>query len=267
MYILIDFHPVHQLLREKLFYFFAPAAHFFREQKLSRCLINSTSNAVSFSYWISLLLVLFTKTMEVPTKKKATSASKSAAADHPKYSEMIKQALTALKERGGSSRQAVLKYIMANFNVGRDEAFVNTHLKMALKAGVKNNSFKQSKGTGAAGSFKLGAVVAEKKKQQPKQKKVQEKKKSVTPKKDKPVKKTGAKVPAKSGEPAKKAPVKAKKSGGRSTPKSPKKVVKKAAATKKQAVPKAAPKAKPVSAKKPAVAPKAAAKKTQKGKQ
>jgi len=202
----------------------------------------------------------------VQTKKKATSASKSAAADHPKYSEMIKQALTALKERGGSSRQAVLKYIMANFNVGRDEAFVNTHLKMALKAGVKNNSFKQSKGTGAAGSFKLGAVVAEKKKQQPKQKKVQEKK-SVTPKKDKPAKKTGAKVPSKSGEPAKKAPVKAKKSGGRSTPKSPKKVVKKAAVTKKQAVPKAAPKAKPVAAKKPAVAPKAAAKKTQKGKQ
>ena len=51
------------------------------------------------------------------TKKKA-SAGKSAPAEHPKYSEMIKQALGALKERGGSSRQAVLKYIMANFNVG-----------------------------------------------------------------------------------------------------------------------------------------------------
>jgi hypothetical protein len=30
------------------------------------------------------------------------------------------KAIAALKERGGSSRQAILKYIMANFNVGKD---------------------------------------------------------------------------------------------------------------------------------------------------
>ena len=41
------------------------------------------------------------------------------AADHPKYSEMIRMALTKLKERGGSSRQAILKYmyILTNFCV------------------------------------------------------------------------------------------------------------------------------------------------------
>jgi histone H1/5 len=33
---------------------------------------------------------------------------------HPKYSEMVGKAISALKERGGSSRQAILKYIMAN---------------------------------------------------------------------------------------------------------------------------------------------------------
>jgi hypothetical protein len=33
---------------------------------------------------------------------------------------MVGKAISALKERGGSSRQAILKYIMANFNVGKD---------------------------------------------------------------------------------------------------------------------------------------------------
>ena len=100
--------------------------------------------------------------------KKPAGAKKvaHAPAEHPKYSEMIKQALASLKERGGSSRQAVLKYIMANFKVGKDEASVNSHLKMALKAGVKNNSLKQSKGTGAAGSFRLGAEAKKEKKAQ-----------------------------------------------------------------------------------------------------
>ena len=88
--------------------------------------------------------------MSAPKKvagaKKATAKKTHVAPEHPKYSEMIKQALSALKERGGSSRQAVLKYIMANFNVGKDESAVNSHLKMALRAGVKNSSLKQSKG-------------------------------------------------------------------------------------------------------------------------
>jgi histone H1/5 len=193
------------------------------------------------------LLFSLSLSMEATSTKKKVQAAKPVLHEHPKYSEMIKQALTALKERGGSSRQAVLKYIMANFKVGRDEASVNTHLKMALKAGVKNSTLKQSKGTGATGSFRLGAV-------EKKQKKVQEKTKSAGPKKAKA-------APAKSGEPTKSvkkaAPVKAKKSGGRATPKSPKKVVKKAA--KKQTVAKSAPKTKPPpSAKRPSSSTKVA---------
>merc|ERR1712226_394785 len=91
-------------------------------------------------------------------KKKAASKPKVPPA-HPKYSEMIKQAISTLKERGGSSRQAILKYICKNFKVGSDETKVNTHLKMALRAGVKNNSLKNSKGSGASGSFKLGEAA------------------------------------------------------------------------------------------------------------
>jgi hypothetical protein len=53
---------------------------------------------------------------------------------------------------------------MANFNVGKDAKTVNVHLKLSLRAGVKNKSLKQSKGTGASGSFKIGEVVKPKKK-------------------------------------------------------------------------------------------------------
>jgi hypothetical protein len=44
-------------------------------------------------------------------KKVAAKPKKPAA--HPKYSEMVGKAIAALKERGGSSRQTILKYIMA----------------------------------------------------------------------------------------------------------------------------------------------------------
>jgi len=102
---------------------------------------------------------------KTPSTKKKTAvktAAKKHTADHPKYSEMVQQALSSLKERGGSSRQAVLKYIMKNFSVGKDENVVNTHLKMALRAGVKNSTLKQSKGSGATGSFRLGEEAKKK---------------------------------------------------------------------------------------------------------
>jgi len=95
--------------------------------------------------------------------KKKTAAKPKKPSVHPKYSEMEATAIKALKERGGSSRQAILKYIIANFNVGKDAKLVNAHLKLALRAGVKNKSLKQLKGTGASGSFKIGEVKAAKK--------------------------------------------------------------------------------------------------------
>ena len=113
-----------------------------------------------------------------PKKKVAAKPKKPAA--HPKYSEMVGKAIAALKERGGSSRQAILKYIMANFNVGKDAKTVNVHLKLSLRAGVKNKSLKQSKGTGASGSFKIGEVV------KPKTKPAAKPKKAVKPKAAKP---------------------------------------------------------------------------------
>merc|ERR1711874_134303 len=115
-------------------------------------------------------------------KKKAGKSKKPA--NHPKYSEMIKAAISSLKERGGSSRQAILKYIVANYSVGKDEKTINAHLKMALRAGAKNGNLKQSKGTGASGSFKLGG-------KEEKPKKVKSPKKTTKPK---AVKKSPAKA-------------------------------------------------------------------------
>ena len=119
-----------------------------------------------------------------PKTKVAAKPKKPAA--HPKYSEMVGKAIAALKERGGSSRQAILKYIMANFNDGKDAKNVNVHLKLSLRAGVKNKCLKQSKGTGASGSFKIGEVVKPKKK-------LAAKPKAAKPKKAKTPKKTSAK--------------------------------------------------------------------------
>ena len=175
-------------------------------------------------------------------KKKASKPKKPSS--HPKYSEMIAKALAALKERGGSSRQAILKYIAKNFSVGKDERVINQHLKMALRAGVKNGSLKQSKGTGASGSFKLGA-----------EKKAAKPKKAKKPKAAKKPKKPKAKKPKAAGEKKK-----VKK------PRSPKKA--KPAKAKKPKATKAAKPKKPKAAKpkkpKAAKPKKAAAKKTAK---
>ena len=176
-------------------------------------------------------------------KKKVVKPKKPAA--HPKYSEMIKQAVSTLKERGGSSRQAILKYIVKNFNVGKDEKVVNTHLKMALRAGVKNAGLKQSKGTGAAGSFRLGdaAKKADKPKKpaakkaaakKPKAKKVVKKpkadKKTAKPKKAAAKKPKSPKKPAAAKKPAAKKPA-AKNPAAKKAAKKP--AAKKTAAAKK----------------------------------
>ena len=81
---------------------------------------------------------------KAPAKKVAKPRKPTKPADHPKYNVMIAAAITSLKERGGSSRQAVLKYIMANYKVGNEVAKINARVKTALKAGVKAGTLKQA---------------------------------------------------------------------------------------------------------------------------
>ena len=175
-----------------------------------------------------------------PAKK---AAKPKVPAAHPKYTEMIAAAVGSLKERGGSSRQAILKYIVAKYNVGKNETVINTHLKMALRSGMKSGSLKQAKGTGASGSFRLG----EKAKAAPK-KAVAKKPKAAVAKKPKSPKKAvkkATKSPKKAA--AKKSVAKKPKSPAKAK-KPASKVTKPKAAAKK---PKAA-KPKKAAAKKPA---------------
>ena len=70
---------------------------------------------------------------EAPKVKKVK-----APAAHPKYSVMIAAAITALKDRSGSSRQAILKYICANYKV--DAAKAADQIRSTLKHGVAKGS-------------------------------------------------------------------------------------------------------------------------------
>merc|ERR1712039_8382 len=85
-----------------------------------------------------------------------------APAAHPKYSVMIAAAITALKDRTGSSRAAILKHIVANNKV--DAAKAATQVRLALKRGVAKGALKMASAKGKnAGSYKLVKVKKPKK--------------------------------------------------------------------------------------------------------
>ena len=154
-------------------------------------------------------------------------------AEHPTYAVMVKAAVGALKERKGSSKQAIEKYVCANYKVGTK---YNGPLKIAIRKLVENGDLTQVKGKGASGSFKIAKVEKPAKKvvaKKPAAKKAPAKK---APAKKAPAKKTAAKKPAAKKPPAKKSPV--KKAPAKKT--APKKVVKKT--TKKVAAKKPAAK-------------------------
>ena len=180
-----------------------------------------------------------------PTKKDAPKkAAAKKPADHPKYAVMISAAVSNLKDRSGSSRQAIVKYIKANYKVGEN---ADTQTKLALRRMVKDSSLNQVKGVGASGSFKLNKPVVVKKPAAPKKaavKKPAAKKAAAVKKpaaKSTP-KKAAAKKPA-AKKPTAKSP--AKKAAAKKRVAKPKKApAKKAAATKKspaRAAPKKAP--------------------------
>ena len=122
--------------------------------------------------------------MSAAPKKKA--APKKPAA-HPMYKEMIAAAIKALASKSGSSKQAISKYIAANYKVG-DRHDVN--LRRALLAGLASGALVKKTGLGCSGSFKLAKPVAAPK-AAPKKKKVAPKKKAA-PKKKKATKKKAA---------------------------------------------------------------------------
>ncbi|KAJ1348904.1 hypothetical protein KIN20_004311 [Parelaphostrongylus tenuis] len=88
--------------------------------------------------------------------KGSKSSAVKKAPSHPTYSAMINKAVAELKDRSGSSKAAILKYLMAHYKLGGNTNKINSQLRMALKKAVAKGELKQVKGSGASGSFKLG---------------------------------------------------------------------------------------------------------------
>lgn len=190
-----------------------------------------------------------------PTAAAKPKRSRKAMAAHPKFIEMVKEAIGMLKERNGSSRQAICKAILVK-HPSVNPNTMNSHVRNALKKGIESGVLARparSSATGATGRFKLGVVTKPAKK--PMRKKAAKK-----PMKKRPVKKA---VPKKTAKPKQKSPRKIKKNaaakkklGGKKTVKpkaltgSPKKRVKSAANKTKKVAKK--PKAKKTPTKKAA---------------
>ncbi|XP_065642866.1 histone H1-delta-like [Hydra vulgaris] len=88
-----------------------------------------------------------------PEKIAKKSAPKKPA-DHAPYKAMIVDAINSLKERKGSSRQAIAKHVKANNEVGDN---VDSQVKINLKQMVVAGELVQVKGVGASGSFRVTA--------------------------------------------------------------------------------------------------------------
>ena len=152
------------------------------------------------------------------TPKKAAKARKpKKVSTHPKTSDMVHAAIKNLKERNGSSLQAIKKYIAANYKV--DVNKLSPFIRKFLRNGVTAGKLVQVKGKGASGSFKLSAAAGKPKKEKAtktaKAKKPKSPKKTAKPKKASP--KKAASKPKKA-----KTPAKAKKAKSPKKPKAPK---------------------------------------------
>ena len=90
--------------------------------------------------------------MSSPVKK---TVKAKVVAVHPKFNEMVESAMSSLKERKGSSRAAILKYISDNYKLGTNDKKINSNLKTCLRNGVSNGLLYQVKGTSATGSLKI----------------------------------------------------------------------------------------------------------------
>ncbi|VDP92870.1 unnamed protein product [Echinostoma caproni] len=150
-----------------------------------------------------------------PAKKPKTAKPK-APASHPSIIGMVKTAVTAAKDRKGTSLSTIKRYIAVNYKADVDR--LGPHMRRGMVHAVRKGVLVRvgNKGKGASGSFKLDEKKAAKHKPKamtkPKAPKVNQ---TATPKKPTVAKKPG-KPTAKT--PTKPNGVKAKKA----TPKKPK---------------------------------------------
>merc|ERR1711862_952193 len=157
--------------------------------------------------------ILSTKPTLIMTEAAAPKAKKAAKpkvpAAHPTYAAMITAAVKGLAEKKGSSRQAILKYVVANNKVDAAKAAVRVRLALKKMVAAKKLVSAAAAGKKGAGFFKLPAKEPKAKKskaKKPKAKKPKAAKKPAAKKAKKPAaKKPAAKKPAAKKPAAKKA--------------------------------------------------------------
>ena len=131
--------------------------------------------------------------------KKTTTAKKPAAAkpSHPTYQIMVQEAIKALKERKGASRQAMKKYVMSEYKLASISV---VHFNGALKKLTEAGTLEQSEN---GQRWKIKKVAPKPAAKKPAAKKAVKKPAAAAAKKatkkpaKKVVKKTAAKKPAK----------------------------------------------------------------------
>ncbi|KAI3318936.1 hypothetical protein HD806DRAFT_510416 [Xylariaceae sp. AK1471] len=161
-----------------------------------------------------------------PKKTDSASAPK-AKSTHASYQDMITDAIIALKDRTGSSRQSLKKYVKANNTITATDNMFDSLFNKALKVGVDKGIFEQPKGP--SGTTKLSKKSKPVAKPAPKKEATEKEVKKAAPKKESAKKATTTTT---------KKPAAPKKEAGEKKP-----AAKKAAAPKK-AAPKKAPAAK-----------------------
>merc|ERR1712000_583850 len=116
-------------------------------------------------------------------------------ATHPTYQDMITDAIVTLKERNGSSRQSLKKYVKQNNpSITATDNMLDALFNRALKAGVDKGVFEQPKGpSGGTKLAKKKPATAKK----PAAKKAAAPKKATATKAKAPAKATKAAAPKK----------------------------------------------------------------------
>ena len=153
-----------------------------------------------------------------PKAKKASKPKVPAA--HPPYATMIAAAIKGLGDKKGSSRQAILKYVVANNKVDAAKAAVRVRLALKKMIEAKKVVAAAAAGKKGAGSYTLAPAEKKAKKvKKPAAKKPKKAKKDV---KKKPAKKAAKKPAAKKAakKPAAKKPA-AKKPAAKKATKKP----------------------------------------------
>merc|ERR1712025_379718 len=141
--------------------------------------------------------ILSTKHTLIMTEAAAPKAKEAAA--HPPYAAMITAAVKGLADKKGSSRQAILKHVVANNKVDAAKAAVRVRLALKKMVAGKKLVSAAAAGKKGAGSFKLPAKEPKAKKpkaKKPKAKKPKAAKKPAAKKAKKPAAKKASKKPA-----------------------------------------------------------------------